>query len=115
VAVATPDQMRTIGKLGRVLGPKGLMPSPKAGTVTNDVPTAVQEFSAGKTSYRNDDHGNVHCIIGKTSFSEDNLAENLRYFLDTIKKIKPASSKGTYIKKCVISGTMTPSVPVAVP
>ena len=114
VAIASPDMMRVVGQLGRVLGPKGLMPSPKAGTVTPDAETAVAEFAAGKAEYRNDDGGNIHAIIGKMSFSEDDLVENLEYFMNTIDKIRPASAKGTYIKKCVISGTMTPGVEVAV-
>jgi large subunit ribosomal protein L1 len=114
VAVASPDMMRVVSKLGKLLGPKGLMPSPKAGTVTPDVVTAVKEYSAGKVEYRTDDGGNIHCIIGKMSFSPDDLAANLSHFIHTIEKVKPASSKGTYIKKCVISGTMTPGVQVAV-
>lgn len=114
VAVASPDMMRVVSQLGRVLGPKGLMPSPKAGTVTPDVVTAVREYSAGKVEYRNDDGGNVHCTIGKINFSEDDLAENLRFFLGTIERIRPSAAKGTYIKKAVISGTMTPSIQLAV-
>lgn len=114
VAVASPDMMRTVSKLGKVLGPKGLMPSPKAGTVAADVVTAVKEYVAGKVEYRTDDTGNVHCIVGKMNFSEADLAANLEHFINTIHKIKPASAKGTYIKKCVISGTMTPGVQVAV-
>jgi len=114
VAVASPDMMKHVGKLGRVLGPKGLMPSPKAGTVTPDVVTAVKEFSAGKLKYRNDDHGNVHCIIGKMSFKESDLQENLEFFINTIQKNRPSSAKGQFVKRCVISGTMTPSVQVAV-
>jgi large subunit ribosomal protein L1 len=114
VAVATPDMMRVVSKLGRVLGPKGLMPSPKAGTVAADVATAVKEYAAGKIEYRNDAGGNVHCIIGKMSFKEDDLVANLEHFLGIINKVKPGSAKGQYIKRCVISGTMTPGVPVAV-
>lgn len=114
VAVASPDMMRVVSKLGKVLGPKGLMPSPKAGTVTPDVVNAVKEYSAGKIEYRVDTFGNVHSIIGKMNFSEADLAANLEHFLSVIHKVKPATSKGTYIKKCVISGTMTPGVPVAV-
>ena len=114
VAVATPDMMKVVSKLGRVLGPKGLMPSPKAGTVTPDVATAVKEYAAGKIEYRNDDYGNLHVIIGKMSFSESDLLENLQFFLDTVEKIRPAAAKGQYIKRCVISGTMTPSIEVAV-
>jgi large subunit ribosomal protein L1 len=114
VAVASPDMMRTVSKLGKVLGPKGLMPSPKAGTVTPDVVNAVKEYSAGKAEYRTDDGGNIHCVLGKMSFSAEDLTQNLEHFVNTINKIKPASAKGTYIKKCVISGTMTPGVQVAV-
>ena len=112
VALASPDMMRVVSKLGRTLGPKGLMPSPKAGTVTPDVATAVKEYSAGKIEFRNDTGGNVHCVVGKTSFSEKDIIENLQFFLDTIEKMKPASSKGQYIKKCVLSGTMTPGVQI---
>lgn len=114
VAVASPDMMKVVSSLGRVLGPKGLMPSPKAGTVTPDVATAVQEYSAGKLEYRNDSGGNIHCIIGKMSFSEADLVENLEFFVQTIEKRRPSAAKGTYVKKCVISGTMTPGVPVAI-
>jgi len=103
-----------IAKLGRVLGPKGLMPSPKAGTVTPDVVNAVQEYAAGKVEYRNDDGGNIHVPIGKRSFPEDKLAENLQHFIDMIQKIRPAAAKGNYIRKCVIAGTMTPAIRVAV-
>ncbi len=114
VAVAAPDMMRLVSKLGRTLGPKGLMPSPKAGTVTPDVVTAVKEYGAGKLEYRNDDGGNVHCILGKMSFADEDLVLNFEHFMTLIDKSKPSSSKGQYIKKCVISGTMTPSVQVAV-
>lgn len=114
VAVASPDMMRVVSKLGKLLGPKGLMPSPKAGTVTPDVVTAVKEYAAGKAEYRTDDGGNVHCIIGKMSFDEADLIANLQHFIHTIEKIKPASAKGTYIKKCVVSATMTPGIQIAV-
>jgi large subunit ribosomal protein L1 len=114
VAIASPDMMRFVGKLGRQLGPKGLMPSPKAGTVTPDIETAVAEFAAGKVEYRNDDGGNVHCIVGKMSFSEDDLFENLSFFINLIEKARPAAVKGIFIKNCSISGTMTPGVKVAV-
>ena len=114
VAVATPDMMRVVSRLGRALGPKGLMPSPKAGTVTPDVATAVREYAAGKLSYRNDDYGNIHCVFGKMSFSDDKLQDNLNAFLETVNKIRPSAAKGQYLKKCVISGTMTPGVQVAV-
>ena len=114
VAVASPDMMRIVSRLGKVLGPKGLMPSPKAGTVTPDVATAVREYVAGKVEYRNDDGGNVHCIIGKLSFNDEDLVTNLEHFLAVIVKAKPASSKGLYIRKCVVSATMSPGVQVAV-
>lgn len=114
VAIASPDMMRVVGQLGRVLGPKGLMPSPKAGTVTPDVETAVSEFSAGKAEYRNDDGGNLHIVIGRMGFTEDQLTDNLNHFLELVDKARPASVKGIYMKKCVISGTMTPGVEVAV-
>lgn len=113
VAIAAPDQMRNVSKLGRTLGPKGLMPSPKAGTVTPDVVTAVKEYSAGKLEYRNDDGGNIHCSVGKMSFSDAALIENIEYFISTIERIRPASAKGQYIKKFVISGTMTPGIQIA--
>ncbi|MDP6890123.1 MAG: 50S ribosomal protein L1 [Phycisphaerales bacterium] len=114
VAIASPDMMRVVGQLGKILGPKGLMPSPKAGTVTPDAINAVKEFAAGKTEYRNDDGGNLHVVIGRLSFSEEDLTENLTFFLKTIDKLRPAAVKGQYMKKCVISGTMTPSVEVAI-
>lgn len=114
VAVASPDMMRIVSRLGKVLGPKGLMPSPKAGTVAPDVATAVREYVAGKVEYRNDDGGNVHCLIGKLSFSDEDLLANLEHFLGVITKVKPASSKGQYIKKCVISASMSPSVQIAI-
>ncbi|RMH11111.1 MAG: 50S ribosomal protein L1 [Planctomycetota bacterium] len=110
VAVASPDMMRVISKLGRVLGPKGLMPSPKNGTVTPNVPEAVREFAAGKVEYRTDKAGNIHAVIGKMSFPEADLVENLMFFIQTIEKLKPSSVRGTYIKKISISGTMTPGV-----
>ena len=113
VAIASPDVMRFVGTLGKVLGPKGLMPSPKAGTVTPDVKTAVAEFAAGKQEYRNDDGGNVHIVVGKMSFSDTDLLENLMFFIETVEKIKPSAAKGLYIKKFVISGTMTPGVQIA--
>lgn len=114
VAVASPDMMRVVSKLGKVLGPKGLMPSPKSGTVTNDVPAAVKEYSAGKVEYRNDKGGNVHAVIGKMSFKAEDLAANLQHFIQTIEKARPNTAKGVYIKRCAISGAMTPSVHVKV-
>jgi large subunit ribosomal protein L1 len=99
VAVASPKVMGKVGKLGRILGPQGKMPSPKNGTVTDDVPTAVAEFTAGKIEYRNDAGGNVHVVVGKRSFDRQELIENIEAFVSHIKKIKPASAKGTYVKK----------------
>lgn len=114
VAVATPDMMRVVSRLGQVLGPKGLMPSPKAGTVTPAVADAVKDYSAGKQEYRNDEGGNVHCVLGKMSFSDDQLLDNLKHFHDTLEKVRPSATKGAYLKKMVVSGTMTPGVHVAV-
>ena len=114
VAIASPDMMRVVSKLGKVLGPKGLMPSPKAGTVTPNVADAVKEYAAGKQVYRNDDGGNIHGVIGKLSFKDDQLLDNLNAFVQTILKAKPASSKGLYVKKCVVGACMSPGVPVAV-
>ncbi len=115
VAVASPDMMRVISKLGRVLGPKGLMPSPKAGTVTPKVAEAVREYAAGKVEYRNDKFGNIHAPIGKMSFPEGDLLENLEAFVETIRKLRPAAVRGQYIRKIAISGTQTPSVLVEPP
>jgi large subunit ribosomal protein L1 len=112
VAIASPDMMRVVSKLGKVLGPKGLMPSPKAGTVTPQVPEAVKEYSAGKVEYRADTAGNVHAVIGKISFPEKDLLDNLEFFVKAIEKAKPATSKGIYIKKITVSGAMTPGVQV---
>jgi large subunit ribosomal protein L1 len=110
VAVASPDMMRVISKLGRVLGPKGLMPSPKAGTVNPNVPQAVKEYTAGKVEYRADKGGNVHAVIGKMSFPEGDLLENYEHFVSVIEKSRPSSVKGQYVKKVTLSGTMTPGV-----
>ncbi|MBS0190017.1 MAG: 50S ribosomal protein L1 [Phycisphaerales bacterium] len=112
VAIASPDMMRVVSKLGKVLGPKGLMPSPKAGTVTTNVPEAVKEYSAGKVEYRADKGGNVHAVIGKMSFKDSDLVENLTHFIGAIEKVRPATAKGVYIKKITVSGTMTPGVQV---
>jgi len=114
VAVASPDMMRVVSKLGRLLGPRGLMPSPKAGTVTKDVAGAVREYAAGKVEYRADKTGNVHVPVGKMSFPPEDLAENIDYFINTIQKAKPAAAKGNYVRKVVISGTMTPGIRIAV-
>jgi large subunit ribosomal protein L1 len=104
--------MRVVSKLGKVLGPKGLMPSPKAGTVTTNIPEAVKEYSAGKVEYRADAGGNVHAIIGKMSFPTENLATNLDFFIQAIEKTRPSTVKGQFIKSITISATMTPGVPV---
>lgn len=112
VAIASPDMMRFVGKLGKVLGPRGLMPSPKAGTVTPDVATAVSEYAAGKVNYKTDAGGNVHAVVGKFSFNEDQLVDNIQAFIDRIVKDKPSVAKGHYIKKISISATMTPGVQV---
>jgi large subunit ribosomal protein L1 len=114
VAIASPDMMRVVSKLGRALGPKGLMPSPKNGTVTPDVPTAVKEYAAGKVDFRNDAGGNVHAVIGRQSFGHQQLLENAEAFLQTIQRMKPSSSKGVYVQRVTVSGTMTPGVRVAV-
>ncbi len=112
VVVATPDMMATVGKLGRVLGPKGLMPNPKTGTVTFDVERAVQEIKAGKIEYRTDKVGNIHAPIGKVSFEDEKLIENLETVIDTLTKAKPASAKGQYFRNVVISSTMGPGVKI---
>src|SRR5438874_12588288 len=114
VAIATPDMMRFVGRLGKVLGPKGLMPSPKAGTVTPDVANAVKEYTAGKIEFRNDAGGNVHTVVGKVSFEKQKLADNITMMVNTIRKLKPQTSKGHYFKKVVLKGTMTPAVPLNV-
>ena len=110
VAIATPDLMPLVGKLGRVLGPRGLMPNPKTGTVTPDVGKAVEEFKGGKVEYRTDRYGNVHVPIGKVSFDTAAITANFRAVLDEVQRAKPASSKGRYIKKISLSPTMGPSV-----
>lgn len=110
VAIASPKIMGKVGKLGKVLGPQGKMPSPKNGTVTADVVTAIKEFAAGKVEFRNDTGGNVHAVVGKLSFDEGKLAENITAFIDHIKRMKPSSVKGAYIKKISLSATMSPGV-----
>ncbi len=110
VIVATPDVMGQLGALGRVLGPRGLMPNPKAGTVTMDVTRAVREIKAGKIEFRVDKGGNVHAPVGKVSFSKDQLAANVQAFMDTIARVKPAAAKGTDIRSATVSSTMGPGV-----
>ena len=112
VMIATPDMMPLLGKLGRILGPKGLMPNPKTGTVTTDVAKAVSDAKAGRVEYRTDSFGNVHALIGKVSFSEEDLLMNLVAFVAQIQKIKPAIVKGEYIKNISISSTMGPGIKI---
>ena len=111
--IATPDMMPLLGKLGRVLGPKGLMPNPKTGTVTMDPAKAVTDAKAGRVEYRTDSFGNVHAVIGKVSFSEEDLKENLNAFVSTIMKIRPASVKGDYVKNITITSTMGPGIKIS--
>ena len=110
VAVATPDMMGKVGRLGKVLGPKGLMPNPKVGTVTMDVARAVSESKAGKVEYRTDKAGNIHSPIGKKSFDANKLVENLTTLVDTLIKVKPSGAKGQYIKSITVSSTMSPGI-----
>ena len=114
VAIATPDMMAEVGKLGKILGPRGLMPNPKAGTVTPDVAKAVAEFKAGRIEYRNDRYGNVHVSVGKVSFGVDQLASNLATLSSELLRAKPASSKGRYLRQMSLSSTMGPGVKVDV-
>jgi large subunit ribosomal protein L1 len=112
VAIASPDLMPLVGKLGRTLGPRGLMPNPKTGTVTDDVAKAVTEFKGGKVEYRTDRYGNVHVPIGKVSFDINDLQKNFAAVIDELERAKPASSKGKYLKKVVVSSTMGPGIKV---
>ncbi|MCE9590762.1 MAG: 50S ribosomal protein L1 [Planctomycetes bacterium] len=112
VAIATPDMMRVVSKLGKVLGPKGLMPSPKSGTVTPELERAVREYAAGKVEFRNDAGGNVQAVIGKQSFDEKQIIDNAQAFIDNIVRMRPAAARGHYVKKITLSGTMTPGVQV---
>lgn len=112
VAVATPDMMGLVGRLGRILGPRGLMPNPRTGTVTFDVAKAVQEIKAGKVEFRVNKEGGMHGIIGKASFSNEDLLENLRAFLDAVVRARPAAAKGQYLRRIAISSTMGPGVKV---
>ncbi len=110
VCVATPDMMGVVGRLGRVLGPKGLMPNPKTGTVTMDLAKAINDIKAGKVEYRVDKTAIIHCPLGKASFTEEQLGENLRTLMEAVIKAKPAAAKGTYIRSCVLSSTMGPGI-----
>ena len=112
VVVATPDMMGVVGRLGRVLGPKGLMPNPKAGTVTMDITKAVNDIKAGKIEYRLDKANIIHCPVGKASFTEEQLTENFNTLMDAIIKAKPASAKGTYMKSVTVTSTMGPGIKV---
>lgn len=112
VCIAAPDMMGLVGPLGRVLGPRGLMPSPRAGTVTPDVAKAVKEYKAGKVEFRNDKGGNVHAVVGKLSFDTNKLVDNVKAFMEYLNTLKPNTVRGTYVKSVAICGTMTPSVRV---
>ena len=112
VALATPDMMGVVGPLGRVLGPRGLMPSPRSGTVTTDISAAVREFKAGKIEFRSDKGGNVAAAVGKLNFSEAQLLENITTFLNHVRSLKPAAAKGTFIRSVTISATMSPGIRV---
>jgi large subunit ribosomal protein L1 len=113
VCIAAPDMMGLVGPLGKVLGPRGLMPSPRAGTVTADIAKTVSEYKAGKVEFRNDPTGIVHAVVGKCSFDATKLADNIRAFVDHIMSLQPGSVRGQYVKSISISGTMTPGVMVA--
>lgn len=112
VCIAAPDMMGLVGPLGRVLGPRGLMPSPRAGSVTPDVAKAVKEYKAGKVEFRNDKGGNVHAVVGKLSFDANKLVDNVKAFMEYLNTLKPNTVRGTYVKSVAICGTMTPSVRV---
>lgn len=113
VMIATPDMMAELGKLGRILGPKGLMPNPKTGTVTMDIAKAVEESKAGKVTYRTDKEGNIHLPIGRVSFDDDKLVENYNTIYNLLLRLKPASAKGVYMKNAVVSSTMGPAIKVS--
>ncbi len=112
VAIAHPQMMSKVARLGRTLGPQGKMPTPKAGTVGPNVPELVGEFAAGKLEYRNDSGGNLHAIVGKISFEDEKLSQNVRAFVDHIRKARPAGAKGTFFQKAVLAATMSPGIPV---
>ena len=113
VCIASPDMMGVVGPLGKVLGPRGLMPSPRAGTVTPDVANAVKEYKAGKVEFRNDNGGNVHAVVGRMSFDDQKLVDNISSFIKHINAIKPNAIKGTYVKGIVIAATMSPGIRIA--
>ena len=113
VIVATPDMMGELGKLGKLLGPKGLMPNPKTGTVSPNIANAIKEIKAGKVEYRNDKAGNLHIVAGKASFETEKLVENIKTIIDQVVKIRPATTKGNYIKNVVVTTTMGPSVKIS--
>jgi len=113
VCIAAPDMMGLVGPLGRVLGPRGLMPSPRAGTVTPDVAKVVKEYKAGKVEFRNDDGGNVHAVVGKLSFEPSQLQDNIQTFIDFIQSLKPQVLKGTYVRGIAVCATMSPSIRIA--
>ena len=114
VAIASPDLMGVVGPLGKVLGPRGLMPSPRAGTVTSDLVTAVKEYKAGKVEFRVDSAGIVHCVVGKLTFTESQLIDNIQALIKYLHAIKPATSKGVYVRSTYVSATMTPSIGISV-
>lgn len=113
VCIASPDMMGVVGPLGRVLGPRGLMPSPRAGTVTPELAKTINEYKAGKVEFRNDKDGNVHGVVGKLSFDAPKLAENIEAFINYVTGLKPSTLKGSYIKGVAVSATMSPGVPIA--
>ncbi len=113
VCIASPDMMGVVGPLGKILGPRGLMPSPRAGTVTPDVGKVVREYKAGKVEFRNDSGGNVHAVVGKLSFDQDKLVENIQTFVNHVTNMKPAAVRGQYVRGIAISATMSPGVQVA--
>ena len=113
MTLATPDMMGVVGPLGRVLGPRGMMPTPKNGTVTNDIATAVGEFKAGKIEYRSDSSGNVHALVGKLSFSEDKLKQNIETFINHIRSSRPSSVKGIFIRSITLTSTMGPGIAIS--
>ena len=111
--IAAPDMMGLVGPLGRILGPRGLVPSPRAGTVTPDVARVVQEYKAGKVEFRNDDGGNIHAVVGKASFTPEQLKDNIRAFIDHILSLKPQAVKGHYVRGISLAATMSPGIPIA--